>query len=281
MRLLVTGAGGMLAREMLTALEGRSVTALTRHELDITAASEVTEAVAGHDVVINLAADTRVDDAESDEDTARMVNAVGPANLASAAAANGAKLVQVSTDHVFDGTARVPYSEHAPVNPINAYGRTKAEGEQRVAELHPGGAYVVRTAWLYGSSGLSFPSTILRQAESGDEVPVVADEFGQPTWNLDLAHQIVALIDSEAPAGIYHATNAGQASRYDLARALLEEYGLDPEQVRPVTGESLARPAPRPMYTVLGHDGWASAGLSPMRGWREALSAAIKDGSFA
>lgn len=273
-RYLVTGAGGMLGADLLRALDDRQVTALTRADLDVTDAAAVRAAVDGHDVVVNAAAYTKVDDAEAHEDEAFAVNATGAGNLAEAAAASGARLVQVSTDYVFDGTARTPYPEDAPRHPVSAYGRTKAEGEARVLAALPDRGYVVRTAWLYGAGGPNFAKTMLRLAGERDEVRVVTDQVGQPTWTGDLARQIVAMLDAGAPAGIYHGTNSGQASWFDFARAVLGVAGLDPEIIQPTTSDQFVRPAPRPAYSVLGHDAWSRAGLTPMRDWREALAAA-------
>jgi dTDP-4-dehydrorhamnose reductase len=280
-RYLVTGASGMLGRDLQRTLRGRDVTALSRAELDITDPDAVRAAVAGHDVVINSAAYTKVDDAESHEAEAYAVNALGPRLLAEAAAASGARLVTISTDYVFDGRGTAPYPEDAPTDPINAYGRTKAAGEAFVRELAPATSFVVRTAWIYGAHGPNFAATMLRLAATHDTVRVVTDQLGQPTWTGDLAERIVALLDADAPAGIYHATNAGQATWFEFARAVFSEAGLDPERVRPTDSAAFVRPAPRPAYSVLGHDGWARAGLAPLRDWREALRAAAAEGALA
>lgn len=274
-RYLVTGAGGMLATDLRVALEGRDATFLGRAELDVTDAAAVDAAVAGHDVVINTAAYTKVDDAESHEDEARAINAVGAGLLAAAAARSGARVVQLSTDYVFDGTATTPYAEGAPRHPVSAYGRTKAEGEERVLATHPDGAYIVRTAWLYGEHGPNFARTMLRLATDKPTVEVVTDQVGQPTWTLDLAAQIVRLLDSDAPAGIYHGTNGGTASWFDFARLIFELGGHDPERVHPTDSSAFVRPAPRPAYSVLGHDGWFGAGIDPMRSWQSALREAF------
>jgi dTDP-4-dehydrorhamnose reductase len=277
LRYLIAGGRGMLGADLVRALDGRDVTALGRAELDITDAEAVRDAVAGHDVVVNAAAYTKVDDAESHEDDAFAVNAVGAGLLAEAAAAVGARLVQVSTDYVFDGTATTPYPEDAPLDPLGAYGRTKAEGERRVRAAHPG-AHIVRTAWLYGANGPSFPRTMARLAGERETVSVVTDQIGQPTWTLDLARQIVLLLDRELPPGAYHATSSGQGSWFDLARAVFEELGLDPHRVEPTDSAAFVRPAPRPSYSVLGHDAWARNGATPIRDWRTALHAAVADG---
>jgi dTDP-4-dehydrorhamnose reductase len=278
MKYLITGAHGMLGSDLQAALAGRDVVALGRADLDVTDLDAVRAAVRGRDVVINAAAYTKVDDAESDEDAAYAVNATGAGNLATAAAEAGAALVQVSTDYVFNGGARAPYDEAEPHDPISAYGRTKAAGERLALENNPGRTYVVRTAWLYGANGPNFAKTMLRLAADRDTVSVVNDQHGQPTWTADLAAQIVALLDSRAPAGVYHGTNAGRASWFDFAQAVFRVKGLDPDRVKPTDSSTFQRPAPRPGYSVLGHDAWARAGLAPMRDWKDALAEAAGSG---
>ena len=280
-RYLITGAAGMLGRDLQAALDGRDVTALARANLDITDLDAVRSAVADHDAIINAAAYTKVDDAETHEDEAHAVNATGAQNLAIAAAEVGARFVQVSTDYVFHGDATAPYSEDSSLDPISAYGRTKADGEQLARQAYPDGTYVVRGAWLYGEHGPNFAKTMLRLAASHETVSVVTDQLGQPTWTGDLARQIVRLLDADAPAGAYHGTNSGQASWFDFTKAIFENAGLDPERVLPTDSTQFVRPAPRPAYSVLGHDAWASAGLEPMRAWDAALRAAFDDGVFA
>ncbi|MDT0211841.1 dTDP-4-dehydrorhamnose reductase [Curtobacterium sp. BRD11] len=277
-RYLITGAAGMLGQDLQRSLAGRDVTALSRADLDVTDQAAVSDAVAGHDVVVNAAAYTKVDDAESDEDAAAAVNARGPEVLATAVAATGARLVQVSTDYVFDGTGTTPYAEDEPTRPLGAYGRTKSAGEAAVRSVAPDRSYIVRTAWLYGAGGPNFAKTMVRLAASHDTVSVVTDQVGQPTWTADLADQIVAMLDAGAPAGIYHGTNGGRASWFDFTRAIFEEVGLDPERVLPTDSSAFVRPAPRPAFSVLGHDGWRRARLAPMRDWRDALHAAAAAG---
>lgn len=279
-RILLVGAGGMLGRDLVAALEGRTVTALTRAELDVTDADAVDAAVAAAhaDVVINATAYTRVDDAESHEDEAFAVNAIAPGLLADAAARHGARLIHISTDYVFDGTATSPYPEAAQRNPVSAYGRTKAEGELRVLAALPDGAAILRTAWLYGEHGASFPRTMLRLATERDTLTVVDDQRGQPTWSRDLAGRIVELVDLGVPAGIFHATSSGETTWFGCAREVFVLAGLDAERVQPTDSAAFVRPAPRPEYSVLGHDAWASIGLPPLREWREALGAAMAAG---
>ncbi|SDH18476.1 dTDP-4-dehydrorhamnose reductase [Leifsonia sp. 98AMF] len=281
MRILIAGAAGMLGQDLQKALAGRDVTALSRADLDVTDRDAVLAAAAGHDVIVNASAYTKVDDAETHEDDAYAINALGTENLAVAAARNGARFVTVSTDYVFDGHATEPYAEDTPRDPINAYGRTKAAGEELALAAHPDGTFVVRTAWLYGAGGPNFAKTMVKLAGSHETVSVVDDQLGQPTWTGDLAAQIVALLDSDAPAGVYHGTNSGQTSWYGFARAVFAQAGLDPERVKPTDSSTFVRPAPRPSYSVLAHDGWARAGLAPLRPWEDALAAATAEGLFA
>src|SRR4051795_11866124 len=210
MQWLVTGGGGMLGRDVCSVLEqaGESVTRADHSSLDITDAGAVTAAVAGHDMVVNAAAWTAVDEAEAHEAAATSVNGEGPRRLAVACRDLGARLVQVSTDYVFDGSATSPYREDAPTDPASAYGRSKAAGEHAVRKELPGGHLLVRTAWLYGAHGGCFPKTIARLARERGEVSVVDDQIGQPTWTADVAALILSLVQAGAPAGTYHATSS-------------------------------------------------------------------------
>lgn len=271
-RWLVTGAGGMLAHDLLPRLTdaGHVVTATDRPELDITDAQACAAAVDEHDVVVNLAAWTAVDDAEIHEAEAFAINAIGAANLAAACARTSARLVQVSTDYVFAGTATSPYAVDAPIAPRSAYGRTKAAGEWAVL-AHCPSALVVRTAWLYGAGGPNFAATMLRLASERDRLAVVDDQLGQPTWTVDLADALVRLVEAEAPGGIWHGTGGGETTWFGFARAIFEEAGLDPQRIMPTTTGTFPRPAPRPAYSVLAHDRWADAGLDPLPDWRDAL----------
>jgi dTDP-4-dehydrorhamnose reductase len=275
---LITGASGMLGHDLQHVLADRSVTALARGDLDVTKVDAVEAAVAGHDVVINCAAYTKVDDAESNEAAAFAVNATGAGNLARAAAIHGAKLVQLSTDYVFDGAATTPYAEDAPRHPVSAYGRTKAEGERLALELNPNATYIVRTAWLYGAHGPNFAKTMVRLAASNDTVAVVDDQFGQPTWTMDVARQIVHMLDKGLAPGVYHATSSGQATWFDFAKEIFRHAGLDPLRVTPTTSTAFVRPAPRPAYSVLGHDRWRLSGVDAIRNWQAALAEAATHG---
>jgi dTDP-4-dehydrorhamnose reductase len=268
-RWLVTGARGMLGRDLTARLRdaGAPVTGLGHADLDICAAEAVGDAVAGHDVVVNCAAWTAVDDAEAHEEQAAAVNAEGARVLAAAARDAGARIVQVSTDYVFDGRATSPYAEHHALAPVSAYGRTKAAGEDAVRREHPQGHLVVRTAWLYGAHGPCFPKTIARAARERGALSVVADQHGQPTWTADVARVVVDLVLAGAAAGTYHATSSGQTTWFEFARAVVAAAGLDPGIVSPTTSDAYVRPAPRPAYSVLGHEAFAGTGVQPIDDW--------------
>jgi dTDP-4-dehydrorhamnose reductase len=265
----------MLGTDLQEVLGDRDVTALSRADLDVTDAAATTEAVAGHDIVVNAAAYTKVDDAESQEAEAHAINAVGAGNLAAAAAKHGATLLQLSTDYVFDGTATSPYPEDAPLAPVSAYGRTKADGERLALAANPGQTIILRTAWLYGQHGSNFVSTMLRLARERETISVVTDQLGQPTWTVDLARQIVLLLDSGVQKGVFHATSSGKTSWFGFAREIFELSGLLPDRVTPTDSAQFSRPAPRPAYSVLGHAAWSTIGLTPMRDWRAALEDAL------
>lgn len=282
---LVTGAGGMLGQDVLARLarDGESTVGLGRKALDITDADAVRGAVEEHGpaVIVNCAAWTAVDDAEAREDEALRINGDGPRLLAEVCAERGIVLIQVSTDYVFDGAGDEPYGEDAPTAPRSAYGRTKLAGEQAVLSLLPGTGYVVRTAWLYGAGGGNFARTMIKLEGIKDTLDVVDDQLGQPTWTVDLADRLVRLgqgaLAGTAPAGVYHGTSGGETTWFGYTRAIFEQLGADPERVRPTTSAAFARPAPRPAYSVLGHDRWAKAGIEPIRDWREALAEAFPD----
>ncbi|WP_281174240.1 dTDP-4-dehydrorhamnose reductase [Hamadaea tsunoensis] len=269
-KVLITGAGGMLGRALTAAAP--AATALTRRELDLLDAAATADAVAGHDVVINAAAWTDVDRAETEEAEATRINGDAVANLAAACASANARLIHVSTDYVFAGDAATPYAEDAPTAPLNAYGRSKLAGELAVAKLLPAAGYVVRTAWLYDRTGRNFLTTMLRLAGERDFVDVVDDQRGQPTTAPALAAQLLRLAARpDAAPGIYHGTAGGETTWYAFTRAIFALTGLDPDRVRPTTSERFVRPAPRPAYSVLGHDRWRAAGLAPLADWQDLL----------
>lgn len=290
MKILITGANGQLGNELARLLEtgraeigpisrvyqGAQVVGTDVAELDITSSRAVDAFVAAgaFDLIINCAAMTNVDGCETAEDAAMRVNAQGPANLARAAAAHGAKLVQVSTDYVFPGNQNGERVETDPTGPISAYGRTKLAGEQQVLQNCPQ-SFVVRTAWLYGYVGKNFVKTMMRLGASHDEVTVVDDQLGNPTSANDLAYEILKVAATDN-FGVYHCTNKGTCSWADFAQAIMQGAGLDCTVQRCTSAEyKRAHPesADRPAFSSLRNKHLEDTIGDEMRPWRDALAA--------
>jgi len=284
---LVVGANGQLGRTLSTVLSKCRIefSALDSKQLNITSSDEVTRVVneLKPSVIVNAAAWTDVDGAESDPDRVHAVNAEGPLHLASAAKAVGAVFAHVSTDYVFSGVSDRPWQENDLRAPISVYGTTKSAGEVAVLSEYSAGSHIFRTAWLYSEWGKNFAKTMVRLALNGDgEVKVVDDQVGQPTSAMDLANQIVDSIVAKIPFGIYHATNSGQGSWFDFASEIfaLCGDGVSADRVVRTGSSEYVRPAKRPAYSVLGHDAWNNIGESgqsvpEMRDWRFALREAM------
>jgi dTDP-4-dehydrorhamnose reductase len=214
-----------------------------------------------------------VDGAESHELDALRVNGYGPESLAMAAKRCNSKLIHVSTDYVFSGERQLPWRDADEINPQSAYGRTKAQGESRVLANYAENSFIVRTAWLYSPWGKNFAKTMTKLAIKGEgEVRVVNDQVGQPTSAIDLARQLVELGLSTSPANIYHGTNSGQATWFEFAQEIFKLSSADVGRVTPVSSTEFPRPAKRPSYSVLGHDGWVKTSVKTMRDWRIALA---------
>jgi dTDP-4-dehydrorhamnose reductase len=267
MRVLVTGAGGQLGRELQAALRDDEVHARDHHSLDISDQAAVMAAVrqVRPQWVINAAAFNDVDGAEMAEDEAFSVNARGPANLAGAAADVNAGLIHVSTDYVFDGRKGTAYTEDDRPNPLSAYGRSKYQGERSVLKSKAS-ACVLRTAWLYGTHGRNFVKAILDAASKGRPLKVVADQVGSPTSAGDLADAINRLIRTPA-RGLFHVVNAGACSRFEFAKAIVR----GAVEVQPITSVDAGRPARRPENSSLVSVRWRSLGLPALRTWQAAL----------
>jgi dTDP-4-dehydrorhamnose reductase len=276
MRLLVTGGAGMLGQAVATAATrlGHDVIALSRAELDVTDADHVRRVIAAAEprAVVNCAAWTDVDAAETAEDAATAVNGTGAGNVARAAAETGARVVHISTDYVFDGTKTAPWVESDPVRPIGAYGRSKLAGEHEVAAAD-GEHAIVRSAWLFGAGGRNFVDTMLALGSERDEVSVVTDQVGSPTWTGHLADAVVELAERRGDVGIFHAAGAGACSWYELAVEVFDRAGVRC-RVLPTTAERFARAAQRPAYSVLGSERGEAPVLPP---WQEGVAAYLVD----
>ena len=272
MRLLVTGAGGMLGRAVVDAAArlGRDVRGCARADLDVTDAEATRHAIAAArpDAVVNCAAYTDVDGAESDRHGADAVNARGAGNVAAAAADVGAFVVHLSTDYVFDGSKREPWVESDPVAPLGVYGETKLAGERAVAAANSAHA-IARTAWLFGSGGRNFVDTMLTLGAQRDEVSVVTDQVGCPTWTGHLAAALVELAERPGETGIHHIAGSGSCSWNELALEIFDRAGIDC-RVLPATSEQFPRPAARPAYSVLGTERIDPLVLPP---WQDGLAA--------
>jgi len=266
--IVVAGARGMLGRELL-GLPGEGARGLTRDEMDITSVDSVKKTIAAlrPSVVVNAIAYSNVDGCETDRDTAFRVNGEGVKNLAAATAEIGAKLVHISSDYVFDGAKGSPYLEDDPVNPLSVYGESKLAGEEN-ARFNPD-HIIIRTQWLYGRHGNNFVETMLRLAKEKEELGVVDDQVGSPTWTFDLSFAIRALIDRGC-RGTYHAVNSGSCSWFDFAGSIFAEKGIA-IRLKPIASDELGRPARRPLFSVLDCGKLLKDTGVRLEDWRDAL----------
>lgn len=294
---MISGAGGQVGAFLAgeAARRGSDVLALTSAQFDITDPVAAGRIIEGGDVVINCAAYTNVDAAESDEAAALAVNVAGPQALAQTCARSGARLIHLSTDYVFSGgfsgvfsggfsggfsgsvggSQTRPYEPGDETGPLSVYGRTKLAGELAARAALPA-TTVVRTAWVYtGGTGTDFVATMRRLAAGDGSVDVVDDQIGSPTYVADLAGALLQVAEGRIRERIVHAANVGAVSRFDQARAVFEDLGADPRRVRPVSSRDQHRPAPRPRYSALSGRRSAEAGLTPLRPWRDALAEAL------
>jgi len=289
MKILVTGAGGQLGADQVVAIKaaGHDVVGAASKELDITDALSVDNAVKEHGprLIVNCGAYTKVDLAESERERAFAVNRDGAANLAAAAKENGAALVHISTDFVFDGATPAPYGEDSATNPLSVYGESKLKGEQEIRKRldeH----YIIRTSWLYGSAGANFVKTMIRLASERETLRVVYDQTGTPTWTADLAAAVVRVVESfesgEKAYGLYHYSNEGVASWYDLAVSAVEEaaglgVNLKCSSIEPIRSSEYPTPAVRPAYSVLDKKKIKSAFGLVIPHWRGSLKRMLNE----
>jgi dTDP-4-dehydrorhamnose reductase len=279
MIVLVTGVNGQLGHDVVKELtaKGHQPHGTDREEFDLTNETAVQDYVKtlNPDAVIHCAAFTQVDKAESEEETAYNVNALGTKYLAEAAKAVDAKMIYISTDYVFNGSNTEPYEVEQETDPIGAYGRTKLAGEEFLkAALDQ--YFIVRTAWVYGLNGHNFVKTMLRLGKERGELGVVHDQVGSPTYTVDLAKLLVEMIETEK-YGVYHATNSGICSWYEFAVEIFKQAGMDQVKVNPLTTEQYPTPAERPKYSVLSKKKLEEQGFTPLRDWKEALSAYLQE----
>lgn len=277
---VVIGSKGMLGTDLVACLHdlGRTVVGLGHGEIDIGKRESVRDTVVRYAAatIINVAAVTDVDGCETRQGEAFGVNAQGPANLAEVISEVGGRLIQLSTDYVFDGRKNTPYVETDKMDPVGVYGKSKAQGEVRVREILPDSHCIVRTQWLYGLHGKNFVEAILGAAKTRDVLRVVNDQRGSPTYTPDLARALVSLCD-HGVTGTVHITNSGNATWHEFATAIIELVGAANVRVEPITTEELGRPAPRPAYSVLDNSRFERLVGTPLRHWREALEDYLRE----
>lgn len=273
---LILGGSGQLGIALSEELRSRGIIfkAWGHQELDITKELIVRDLIGrlSPKVIINCAAWTDVDGAEASEEMAFLVNSHGVENIAKAAKACEAKFIQISTDYVFSGHSDKPWKEMDLKQPLSAYGRSKASGEDKAIAVYSHGTYIIRTAWLYSPWGKNFAKTISQKAIKNESVKVVSDQIGQPTSAIELAATLVELVLSATKPGIYHVTNSGEASWFDFAQEIYKLLGKNDSLVKPVGSDAYMRPAQRPSNSVLSNDRLHEVGLSQMSNWKSALA---------
>ena len=275
MKWAITGGSGQLGKSIAEKLVNFQIphVSWSHSELDISQESSIAIIEAeSPDVLINCAAWTHVDGAESNEGAANKANRDGARNMAIAAKSLGIPLIHISTDYVFSGSGSRPWKIDDETHPTSKYGLSKLLGEYEILSIYPSKSYILRTAWLYGPYGKNFAKTILKKAITGREViEVVNDQIGQPTSTIDLADQIFRLVEAKPSPGIYHATNSGKCSWWDFAKELVSLAGELESRIIPITTEEFITPVKRPAYSVLDHSKWNNVGMAQMRDWRESL----------
>ena len=281
MNVIVVGNKGMLGRVLCQELanRGHDVEGCDLPELDITDLQAVTEYFRSKncDVIINVAAYTNVDGAESDEESARKVNVLGAENVAKAACDCGARCFYISTDYVFDGTKKDVYEEEDAVCPVNAYGRTKMEGEQIVRKTLPDSHLIVRTSWLYGQGGKHFPGTMLKLASEKRDLKVIDNQIGSPTYTRDLARALSLLAENPKATGTVHATNSGWCSWYEFAAKIFELSGIYPNSLSPCDASEYKTAAARPQNSRLSPNRLIKYGAGPLSHWADALARFLEE----
>lgn len=272
MRVLITGGKGQLGSDLteILQLSNHDVIPLSSRELDVTNNESVFKQILHlrPDVIVHAGAYTQVDKAEEDIERAYQINAIGSRNIALAATKIDAKLIYISTDYVFDGKANKPYSEFDKTNPMSIYGKSKLAGEELVKQFSKD-YFILRTSWVYGKHGNNFVKTMLKLAKERNEISVVNDQIGSPTYTVDLAAFISEIMQTEL-FGTYHVSNSGSCSWYEFAKEIYKESGID-IKVNPITTMEFPRPAPRPSYSVMDHMGIRLNNLNGLRAWRDAL----------
>ena len=279
--ILLLGGSGILGSEVLNLLQVRNIDYVSPRssDLDIRDRGNLESFIGDFkpNWIINCAAWTNVDGAEDSFYSALELNSVAVKNIAEVAKKYECPVIHISTDYVFDGDSSNPYSETAPVNPVNRYGQSKLQGETTLLGVYPEGAFVIRTSWLYGTRGKNFVKTMAKKALHNESVRVVDDQEGSPTNARDLAIGIIQLIETQPKPGIYHYSNTGSCSWFELAQAIYEKVGADSNLVEPILSTSLDLKAKRPRYSLLSKEKWNSAGISEIPDWQSSLETLLPE----
>lgn len=277
MKILLIGKNGQVGSDLVKLLEKNKISfiALDRSDIDLSIIENIKEKILSFDFdhLINCAAYTKVDLAETEIELATKINALAVAEMALACKEKNANLIHISTDYVFAGDSKTPYLETDTTNPQSVYGMGKLQGEEFALRLNPK-TWILRTAWVYGEAGSNFAKTISKLLESEKELAVVNDQIGAPTWSLNIAEAILNLIEINPEYGIYNCTNQGEVSWFDFAQAIAITLQIDKEIVKPVNSQNFSRPAKRPSYSVLSNKKWINAGLRPLPTWQDAWNQA-------
>jgi dTDP-4-dehydrorhamnose reductase len=274
---LVLGAKGQLGQELIHLLKIKNIeaTGTDRNEIDFAKPNEIAEKLAklNPSHIVNCGAYTQVDKAEDEPELANLINAQAVGVIAKFASERKIPFVHISTDYVFDGTSTIAYLEDDKINPQSVYGSSKALGEKEASENNPE-SYILRTAWVYGEYGSNFPKVIAKKLRNNEELNVVNDQIGSPTWTFDLASAIIEILQKRPKQGIYHITNSESCSWFEFAQEIAKTLNIEENLVKPTDSKSFVRPAVRPKFSVLSNTKWEKAGLTPLRSWKEAWNKA-------
>jgi len=280
-RILLLGGSGILGSEVLKQLQERNIdyTAPLSSDLDVRSRENLESHISEFkpNWIVNCSAWTNVDGAEDCFEAALELNAVAVKNIGDLAKEFGCRVVHISTDYVFDGESSQPYGEDAPVNPVNRYGQSKLQGEGVLLEILPEGAYVIRTSWLYGASGKNFVKTMTKKALHNETATVVDDQEGSPTSARDLATGIIDLLQNHPKPGIYHYSNTGSCTWFELAQSIYKKVGADSKLVSPISSSTLDLKAKRPRFSLLSKEKWKSAGLLEIPSWESSLETLLHE----
>ena len=273
-QILLLGGSGILGSEILRYLnaESHEYVAPTSSDLDITDKEQLYKFISElkPSWIINCAAWTNVDGAESSFKEAREINSIAVGNLGTAVGLFDCKVIHISTDYVFDGESSEPYDESSPTKPVNKYGESKLQGEDSLLLAAPD-SYVIRTSWLYGARGKNFVKTIAGKAVRNEEARVVNDQVGSPTSAIDLAGAIMSIVSKQPKPGVYNYSNDGSCSWFEFAQRIYERVGANPSLVLPISSDSLSLPARRPRFSLLSKEKWKSSGLAEVPRWEDSL----------